>query len=377
MKVTISAGGRFHAQHLARELAKRQSLAKLYTFDYSYKKNNLRKHHVDVATTCKIANIIFEKARLARFFDRRAFNYYKDRLFDAFVTQKLKEHGAGDIFVGWSNGCLNSLQEARKHGSLIVVESGSTHIQHQMNKLTSINRTLATKLAAQVMHEYDQSDYIVVPSSYAEQTFLDRGFSDKKIIKIPLGIDTHLFNTTQRLPHTHRMHFLFASQLTHQKGIITLLDAWKKAALPATCVLTIVGTAQRETAALINTYKSKNIHFTGGITAHALSSLYKQADVFLHPTQDDGFGMVIAEAMASGCCVVTTPFSAGPDLINEGKTGFIKNPLDTDAWSEFLWWAYHNRSEAHSIGQAAAEAAARWTWDNYGSKIYHTYWNML
>lgn len=246
-----------------------------------------------------------------------------------------------------------------------------------MNKITSINRTLATKLAAQVMQEYDQSDYIIVPSSYAEKTFLDRGFNEKKIIKIPLGIDTNLFNATQRLPHATSMHFLFASQLTHQKGIITLLDAWKKAALPATCVLTIVGTAQKETAAIVNAYKSKNILFTGGISAQSLSSLYKKADVFLHPTQDDGFGMVIAEAMASGCCVVTTPFSAGPDLINEGKSGFIKNPLDTDAWSEFLWWAYHNRSEISAIGKAAAEDAARWTWDNYGSRVYHTYWNKL
>lgn len=338
----------------------------------------MRQQYVDIITPCSIANTIFEKARLARFFDRRRFNYYKDEWFDSLVARKLTHEQIGDIFVGWSNGCNKSLSLAKKQNARIVIESGSTHIDHQIEQNSRTKKSkIVQALRSKMINEYLQADAIVVPSSYAQKSFLDRGFGSQKIIVQKLGVDTLFFNAENRKENVTSFNFLFASQLTHQKGVGILLESWQKAALPSICHLTIAGTYQQESRDLIKKYSSKTVTLLGGVSPTILRELYKKNNVFILPTFDDGFGMVIAEAMASGCCVLTTPFSAGPDLINDGETGFIRNPTNIDEWVQWLWWAWNNRDQVQHIGSAAAAAAKQWTWDDYGSRTYHMYMNML
>jgi len=61
-----------------------------------------------------------------------------------------------------------------------------------------------------------------------------------------------------------------------------------------------------------------------------LAYYYSQASIFVLPSIEDGFGLVLAEAMACGLPIVATTNTGAPDLITDGVEGFIvpiRNPL--------------------------------------------------
>jgi glycosyltransferase involved in cell wall biosynthesis len=96
-----------------------------------------------------------------------------------------------------------------------------------------------------------------------------------------------------------------------------------------------------------------------------LLDVYQRASVFVLPSLADGFGMVLTEAMSRGLTVITTENTAGPDIIEHGRTGFIIPAGDADALAEQMRWCVAHRDRVTEIGANAAAAAARWQWSDY------------
>ena len=57
-----------------------------------------------------------------------------------------------------------------------------------------------------------------------------------------------------------------------------------------------------------------------------MHKVYQQSDILFFPTLREGFGLVVAEAMACGLPVVTTDCSSLPELIDHGKGGYLCEP---------------------------------------------------
>ena len=93
-----------------------------------------------------------------------------------------------------------------------------------------------------------------------------------------------------------------------------------------------------------------------------------EADVFVFPSLFEGFALVILEAMAAGLPVITTPNTAGPDLIEDGKEGLIVPAGDANALREAMQSLLHNPERARSMGRAAHEKAKEFTWERYGER---------
>lgn len=68
------------------------------------------------------------------------------------------------------------------------------------------------------------------------------------------------------------------------------------------------------------------VAFTGDLDAAALARAYDRADVFVLPTRHEGYGMAVAEAVARGLPVVSTPTGAIPDLVDD--TSGVLVPID-------------------------------------------------
>ena len=60
------------------------------------------------------------------------------------------------------------------------------------------------------------------------------------------------------------------------------------------------------------------------------------AHVLVLPSVFEGFGLVIAEAMATGMPVIASTHSAGPDLMREGRDGFVLEPDDVEGLAQRL-----------------------------------------
>jgi glycosyltransferase involved in cell wall biosynthesis len=106
----------------------------------------------------------------------------------------------------------------------------------------------------------------------------------------------------------------------------------------------------------------------GQTPREALLREMSEADVFVFPSLFEGFALVILEAMAAGLPVITTPNTAGPDLIEDGKEGLIVPAGDANALREAMQSLLHNPERARSMGRAAHEKANEFTWERYGDR---------
>lgn len=122
--------------------------------------------------------------------------------------------------------------------------------------------------------------------------------------------------------------------LTPRKGYGVLLDALDQLA-DLDWTLTIVGSPEfepetaREIAARAAGFGSR-IHLAGALDAAALDAAYAGADIFVHPSFYEGYGMVLAEALRRGLPVICTTGGAAGETVPDGA-GLKVPPGDADA----------------------------------------------
>jgi glycosyltransferase involved in cell wall biosynthesis len=105
-----------------------------------------------------------------------------------------------------------------------------------------------------------------------------------------------------------------------------------------------VGCIEKEVAAIARRLRSR-VEFVPRQRESALSEQYAWGDLFFFPTLQDGFAVVLAQANAACLPVLTTTNSAGPDLVIEGRTGWILPVRKAAAFVERLLWCQENRSQ--------------------------------
>ena len=106
----------------------------------------------------------------------------------------------------------------------------------------------------------------------------------------------------------------------------------------------------------------------GQTPREALLREMSEADVFVFPSLFEGFALVILEAMAAGLPVITTPNTAGPDLIEDGKEGLIVPAGDVKALQTAMESLLNDPERAQAMGRAAHEKAKEYTWERYGER---------
>lgn len=93
--------------------------------------------------------------------------------------------------------------------------------------------------------------------------------------------------------------------------------------------------------------------------AHDVERWYRAFTICVNPSHDESFGLARAEALAAGCCLVTTRLNALDRMIEHGKTGFVYAPGDVTALREILDGLMRDPQRALDVGAAGAELARR------------------
>jgi glycosyltransferase involved in cell wall biosynthesis len=227
--------------------------------------------------------------------------------------------------------------------------------------------------------EYQLADYIVVPSEFARQTFLTRGFSEKKIIKIPYGVNLKEFqNKISNKRKGFIFRIIYTGTLSLRKGVLYLLKAFHELNLENSQLL-MIGNIDNEIKLKINEYKlNKKIIFKKPISQSKLSEQYSGSNVFITCSIEEGLSMVQLQAMSCGLPIICTPNSGGDEIIDNGNDGFILPIRDTEELKKKILYLYNNKSVCFEMGMRAQKKIKNsFSWESYGKNIISMYKKLL
>ena len=105
-----------------------------------------------------------------------------------------------------------------------------------------------------------------------------------------------------------------------------------------------------------------------------IPAAFAAADVFLFPTRYEPFGMVIAEALASGVPVVTSSRAGASDLIRNGTSGWVvDDPEDAAGFAAAVDRVLADPAGWPELSRAARDAVRNLTWDSVAAQTLEVY----
>ena len=143
-----------------------------------------------------------------------------------------------------------------------------------------------------------------------------------EIVELPVGSEEKEDLRNQLNIKEHYM-ILSVGQFIYRKGYDNLIEA---ASRLNECygIYIVGGDAPREYIEMVKKLKCRNVHFIGFKKSEELRKYYKAADIFVHPTREDIWGLVVNEAMSNGLPVITTnKCIAGLEMVQNNMNGTI------------------------------------------------------
>jgi glycosyltransferase involved in cell wall biosynthesis len=368
MKTCIGSVGRFHAFDLARQMERLGHLTRLYTAYPRFK--------VDGLAAAKVSTFpwIMGPASLAARFGlpglRERLNFQIIQTFDRWMAERL---APCDVFHCLSSFGLQSHRAARaRHGALTVCDRGSAHIEYQNEILHDEFARFGvrfpgidSRIVERELEEYALCDLIVVPSSFARRTFVDKGVPGAKLRLNPYGVDLAMFHPMPKRDAIFRVLFVGVTSL--QKGVRYLLEAASNAQIPE-LETWLIGAIDPEMRPILARYENRFRHL-GVLPRAELAGQYSQASVLVLPSIQDGFGLVMVQAMACGVPVIATENTGAADLFTDSVEGFIVPIRDAAAIADKIVFLYEHPEVRDAMGAAAlVRVRALGGWNTYGER---------
>lgn len=223
---------------------------------------------------------------------------------------------------------------------------------------------------------------VIVDTQYvAEQIDQYHLASRPKISVIPQGIDEQLFNVScSPLSKT----ILSVGAFSKRKGHLLLIMAFEKIAqkIPD-ATLTICGVVSdkeyfNEVMNYVNaSYLKDRISILTNLPKEQLLAQYEKARVFALHSQEESQGIVFAEAMAVGLPVVATRVGGIPDVICDGKTGFLAEYSDNDAFADTLEKLLTSDILWNQLSASCRDEAKHYSWNQISEKVEKVYSSIL
>lgn len=183
------------------------------------------------------------------------------------------------------------------------------------------------------------SDAYIAYGTRAKEYLVYLGAKEERIFTAINTVNLDHFSERSRLSKTEkneikdRLHIknkkviLYVGQLIERKGLRYLIKAFdhlKRKCANISLLIVGYGYQEEELKGLCRKERIKDVYFAGHIDIDDIPKFYGIADLFVLPSTEEVWGLVINEAMACGLPIITTDkVGASADLVKEGVNGYI------------------------------------------------------
>lgn len=377
MNITQISIGRFHHFHLARQLETAGLLDAIYTGYPRFKlkdEEGIPDGKIKTYSWLLASYMARGKIGLDRWnWLNREWAWHAHETLDHHVARHLT---SPTILLALSGTGLHSGRRAQLLGGLHICDRGSSHIlmqdqllHEEYQRYGKVWKGIDPRSIAKEEAEYEQADWISVPSQFCFDSFISQGVSDAKLIKIPYGARLERFWPCEE-PESDDDTFrvLFVGSAGPRKGFIDLLNAFQRLDHPRKS-LTLIGSQTSEALGILGKVDQSSIEIVGKVPNAELRRFYSRASVFVLPSIEEGLAMVIGEALACGCPVIASTNTGASELISDGVEGFIVPIRSPQLIADRLQQLSDQPELREKMGRAAlARVRSVGGWDAYGNQ---------
>lgn len=380
MKICVGSFDHLHMLDQARQLLRREILARYCSTRIRPDKEKIPQHLSRSCYPLHYAFRLYQWYPILRLQNRTYFKLCE--LFDAWLSWNYDRNA--EVLTVLSGVGLNTFRHARKRGLITVVDCGSCHTNFQQRVLSEelaqngITAPLfPTAYRKRVLKEFQEADYIQVPSRFVKRTFLDEGIPEQKLLMAPYGADIGKFALRTQADLSPKFRVLCASGVNLRKGARILVEAWRKLGW-TDAELHWVGKPNPETQRLFTT-SIPHLVWHSFMPHEALAKLYQSCDVLVLPSFEEGLAKVLLEGGASGLPPVATPNSGVEDILSdENREGWVIPPNNVTALCDALAEAKNDRQKTFERGQELGRRVRNnFSWERYGDFVFDNYSKIL
>jgi len=221
----------------------------------------------------------------------------------------------------------------------------------------------------------DVVDELWVPTNWVRECAIRSGVAPQHVHVVPYGVDVERFRPdgdVYPLRTGKRTKLLFVGGLIERKGIDALLETYLSSFAPSDDVCLVLkpfgsdsvyrtSSLERDVRAAVSGAGAEIEIVDGDLDFAEMAALYRSCDALVHPYRGEGFGMPIAEAMASGLAVVVTDGGAARDFCDERNAWLVaarEVPVRPGSWTltdAGAWWLEPSRGELAAAMRAVVD----------------------
>ncbi len=210
--------------------------------------------------------------------------------------------------------------------------------------------------------------------------YLSHGVTENRLFTVPYAVDNEYFTSAAEQYHRQpdlREEFdlpldkpliLFASKLMSRKRPMDLMRAFQRVRARGTdAALAIVGSGEEEQAlkTYVREHELPDVYFFGFRNQSALPKYYSIADVFVLPSENEPWGLVLNEVMCAGLPVLASrEVGAVQDLVRHGENGFVYESGNVEELSNYLFQILDEPQRRKRMGELSQRIIEEWDYES-------------
>lgn len=208
-----------------------------------------------------------------------------------------------------------------KNGKYINCLLSKCHKNSYINSMLMTIEAYTHKL----IRSYENIDHIISPSKFMKNTLVDFGLDKSKITTIPNFLDSYMEKNNIK-GQVIGDYILYFGRLSEEKGIETFIKSKKYISHDIKYKIIGTGPMDKKIKELISRDNITNVEMLGFLEGeHLIKAISNSLCVVIPSEWDEVFGLTVIESFINRKLVITSKQGAFPELIEEGKNGYMFN----------------------------------------------------